>query len=165
MCGRGELRRSSVAGFLLSLVTLIFVSPSAAQSTDVAVIVNPRNSVTDVSSADLRRIFAGEKRYWGDGTRIKPIVRAPGCHERIVLLRVLRMSESEYKQYWSAQVFRGEADTEPLSVPSFGMVKEAVIAFRGAIALVDAQNVRSGMDVKIIRVDGHTPGDAGYPIH
>jgi ABC-type phosphate transport system substrate-binding protein len=146
-------------------VSLIFVSPSAAQSTDVAVIVNPRNSIADVSSADLRKIFAGEKRYWGDGARVKPIVQAPGCHERIVLLRLLRMSESEYRQYWTAQVFRGEADAEPLTAPSFGMVKEAVTAFRGAIALVDAHNVRSGMDVKIIKVDGHTPGDAGYPIH
>jgi hypothetical protein len=27
-----------------------------------------------------------------------------------VLLKLLAMSENEYEQYWTAQVFRGEAD-------------------------------------------------------
>jgi ABC-type phosphate transport system substrate-binding protein len=158
--------RRSVTILLLSwLAGAAMVGIAIAQNQNIAVIVNPKNPVTNVSSADLRKIFAGEKRSWPGGTKIKLIVRLPGCRERLVLLRILGMSESEYKQYWTAQVFRGEADAEPLGVPSFGMVREAAAVFPGAIGLVEAQNVRPDMNLKVIRVDRLLPGDSGYPVH
>jgi hypothetical protein len=45
---------------------------------------------------------------------------------------------------------------------SNGMQKEAVSLFPGAVALVVFQEVRSGM--KVVKVDGHLPGEAGYPL-
>jgi hypothetical protein len=157
-------RRSVLALLLPLLTTLALITPGTAQEGAVAVIVNPRNSITDVSSSDLRKIFNGEKRSWPAGVRIKLIVLAPGSHERLVLLRLLGMSESEYKHYWAAQVFRGDVDSEPLTVPSFGMVKEAATVFPGAIALVDARDVKPGMPLKVIKLDGHMPGDVGYSL-
>jgi hypothetical protein len=78
-------------------------------------------------------------------------------------MKLLAMSESEYRQYWTAQVFRGEADAEPMTVPSIGMQKEALKAFPGAISLVNVRDVKPGM--KVIKVDGLLPGAAGYPLH
>lgn len=72
------------------------------------------------------------------------------------------MSESEYKQYWTAQVFRGEAQAEPLTLPSNGMQKEAIVAIPGAIVLMDSRDVKP--PAKVVRVDGHLPGESGYPI-
>lgn len=138
---------------------------SQAQAGDVAVIVNPRNPVNNLTLDDLRKILSGGKRSWSAGVPVKLIVRAPGCRERLVVLRLLGMSEIDYRQYWTAQVIRGDADSEPVALPSFGMVKEAVTAFPGAISLVDAVNVRTGMYVKVIKIDGHSPGEAGYPLH
>jgi hypothetical protein len=158
-------RKSIAVSGLAWLASLIFIPLACAQGTDVAVVVNSNSTVTNVSSADLRKIFAGEKRTWPSGVPIKLIVRQPGCHERLVLLRILGMSESEYKQYWTAQVLRGEADAEPLTVPSFGMAKEATVAFLGAISLMDAANVKPGMNLKVISVDRLMPGDAGYRLH
>jgi ABC-type phosphate transport system substrate-binding protein len=158
--------RRSNAGLIFSLLALTILVPRAeAQNGDVAVIVNPNSSITNVSLGDLRKIFAGEKRSWPGGARIKIIVRPPGSHERVVLLRLLGISESEYKQYWAAQVFRGEADAEPVSLPSFGMVKEAAKTFPGAIGFTDARDIKPGMDLKVVKVDGHMPGDPGYPLH
>lgn len=160
------MRRKLVITVLLSwLVSYVLISVSAGQDADLAVVVNPKNSVSNVSSEDLRKILAGEKRSWPGGVPIKIIVRAAGCPERLVLLRILGMSESEYKRYWTGQVLRGEADSEPLTVFSFGMVKEATMVFPGAIGLVNAQNLKPGMNLKIIKVDGHMPGDTGYPVH
>jgi hypothetical protein len=73
------------------------------------------------------------------------------------------MSEAEYRQYWTAKVFRGEADGEPVVLPSFGMTKEAVGLFPGGIALVDVQDLKPGMNIKVIKVEGHMPGEPGYP--
>ena len=152
-----------VALFIFCLASLLSAPLAFGQADDVAVIVNPRSSLVNVSLGDLRKIFAGEKRSWQGGVPVKLIVRGPGCHERVVLLRLLGMSESDYKQHWTAQVMRGEADAEPFSVPSLGMVKEAAKAFPGAIGMVDAGSVQP--DMKVIKVDGHLPGEAGYPVH
>jgi hypothetical protein len=72
------------------------------------------------------------------------------------------MSEGEYKQYWTAQVLRGEADAEPLIVPSIGIQKEALILYPGAISMVSVRDVKPGM--KVIKIDGQMPGAAGYPL-
>jgi hypothetical protein len=138
---------------------------AAAQHFDFAVLVNSNNSATNVTMADLRKMFSGQKHSWPSGTPIKILVRAPGCRERMALLRILGMSEGEYKQYWTAQVVRGEADAEPLILPSFGMTKEALKLFPGAIALADAGDLKPGMALKILKVDGHLPGEDGYPVH
>jgi len=158
-------RKLTVALLLSSLSALLSVGAAHAQTTDIAVIVHPSNAVANISSADLRKIFAGQKHSWPGGIPIKVIVRGPGCHERLVLLKLLGISESEYKQYWSAQVFRGEADAEPVAVPSFGMTKEAVLALPGSISLVESQSVKPGMNMKIVKVDGRLPGEPGYPLH
>jgi hypothetical protein len=160
------MSRTPMTALLLSgFMILIFIRLAAAQGGDVAVVVNPRSAVTNVSSVELRKLFGGEKRSWPGGTPIKVIVRMPGCHERLALLRLLGMSESEYKHYWTVQVLRGEADAEPLAVPSFGMVKEATVTFPGGIGLVDTQNIKPGMNLKVISVDKLLPGDVGYAIH
>lgn len=52
----------------------------------------------------------------------RQVIRAcSGAYERVVLLKLLGMSESEYKRYWIAQVFRGEAQGEPVPLFSNGM--------------------------------------------
>ena len=117
----------------------------------------------DPCGHELRRLFAGEKHSWAGGLPVKLFIRAPGAYERVVLLKLLGMSEIEYKQYWTAQVFRGEAQAEPIPLFSNGMQKEALTAFPGAIALVNLQDVKPGM--KVVRVDGHLPGDVGYPLN
>jgi hypothetical protein len=148
---------------LLGLANLLFAPRATAQANDMAVVVNPDNATTNVSLSDLRKMFAGTKRSWPGGQAIKLITRSPGCVERLVLLKLLTMSESEYKQYWTLQVFRGEADAEPLVVPSVGMQKEALKLFPGAISLVNVQDVKPGM--KVLKVDGLLPGATGYPLH
>jgi ABC-type phosphate transport system substrate-binding protein len=158
------MRRILIIPLLACFVGLLQVRWSAAQTTDVAVVVNMNNPASNVSLADLRKIFSGVKRTWPNGVPIKLLVRAPGCHERLALLRLLGMSESEYKQYWTAQVYRGDADSEPVSILSFGMTKEAVAAIPGAIGLVEADSIKPGMPLRVIKIDGHLPGDPGYPI-
>jgi hypothetical protein len=147
---------------LISLTALPGVSVAAAPAGDVAVVVSAKNPLSELNSAELRKIFAGERRSWPTGLRIKLFVRAPGTPERVALLKLLTMTEREYKQYWTAQVFRGEAQSEPVVLFSNDLQREALKIFPGAIALVNAQDVKP--DMKVIKVDGRMPGDAGYPI-
>jgi hypothetical protein len=75
---------------------------------------------------------------------------------------IYQMSEEEYTQYWVAKVFRAEVTSPPKNVYSNDMQYELVAAIPGAIAVVDARNVRPG--VKVVRVDGKLPGEKGYPL-
>ncbi|MFZ0200981.1 MAG: substrate-binding domain-containing protein [Candidatus Sulfotelmatobacter sp.] len=153
----------STVGLLLPGLTMLSFAPRASgQNSDVAVVVNSGNPVTNVSLGDLRRIFAGTKHSWPGGEAIKLVTRGPGCAERTTLLKLLAMSEIEYKQYWTAQIFRGEADAEPFTVPSVGMQKEALNLFPGAISLVKVMEIKPGM--KVLKVDGLLPGDARNPL-
>ena len=148
---------------LIWLASLVCAWPALAQQADFAIVVNAKNPVTNLMAADVRSLFAGEKRSWPGGIPVKPFVRGSGTEERRAVLKLLGMSESEYKQHWISQVFRGEAQAEPLALPSNGMLKEAVAAFPGGIALMNAQDVKPGM--KVLRVNGRLPGEPGYPLH
>jgi hypothetical protein len=156
-------KRSLTALWLACLATLVLVPASRAQSRDIAVVVNPNNPVTNVSVSDVRKLFTGEKRNWPGGVPVRLILRIPGSREHEALLRLLGLGEGEYKQYWAAQMFRGEAESGSVTAPSLGIAKEAAIALPGAVTLVDVQDLKPGM--KVIRVNGRLPGEPGYPLH
>jgi hypothetical protein len=157
-----NMKRSILVLPLTFLASLAFISSAAAQG-DLAVVVNSGNPAANISRAELRKVLSGDQPFWPGGARVKIILRAPGCRERTALLQFLRLSESEFKQRWTAQVVRGEVDTEPFVAPSIGMVLEAVRALPGAVSLVSAADLKPGM--KVIKVDGLLPGAPGYPLH
>jgi ABC-type phosphate transport system substrate-binding protein len=157
--------KRSFAVILLALMLTLAGSTIDAQQQpqDVAVIVNPQNPADSITSTDLRKVFSGEKRSWNSNIPVFLIVRAPQAKERDVLLtHVLKMSESEYKQYWVKKVYSGEVPREPLSLFSNGMQLEAVRSEKGGIALVNLSDVRQG--VKVLKLDGRLPGTTGYPL-
>jgi phosphate transport system substrate-binding protein len=160
---RVTMKRKNIVIFLAQIFLLLASWKAHGEEVAIAVIVNPDNPVTNLSLADLRRIFSGEKRAWPGGTPIKLIVRGPGAPEREALLRLLGISEGQYKEFWTTQVFRGEAESEPIAVPSFGMEKEAITALRGGIAMVEANKVKP--DMKVVKIDGLLPGEPGYKLH
>lgn len=134
-----------------------------AQQADVAVIVNPGNPVDSITSADLRKLFMGDKASWGGGLAATPFVRSAPAHDRDVLLKVvLKMTDAQYQEYWIKKVYSGGAAHEPLAVMSTSMQLDAVRSQKGGIALVSASEVKDG--VKVIKVDGLMPGAPGYPL-
>ena len=148
--------------FLLGCV-LIAALTSPAQSQNIAVVVSPNNPLSNLPIADLRKAFMGDRKSWPNGSAIKLLTRSPGTPERAALLRLMGMSETEYKRNWTAKIYRGEAESEPVTLPSNGMQKEALAVYPGGIAFVAAPDVKLGM--KILKVNGKLPDEEGYPIH
>ena len=151
--------------FLLIWLSMILQCPSAAQTAraDVAVVVNADTPVSDLSLSDVRKVLLGERQYWNSKLPVTLLIRAPVARERDVVLKVIyQMSEAQFKQYWVAKIFRAEAASPPKIVYSNDMQYDLVTAIPGAIAFVDAKAVRPG--VKVLRVDGHLPGEKDYPL-
>lgn len=147
-------------------LSALFQWPSSAQTTrgaDIAVVVHPDTPVSDLSLAEVRKVLLGDRQYWNSKLPVVLLIRAPVARERDVVLRVIyQMTETQFKQFWVAKIFRAEAATPPKIVYSNDMQYELVAAIPGAIAFVDAHNVRPGL--KVLRVDGHLPGDRDYPL-
>jgi len=149
----------------MAVIALAGATLSFAQTAqDVAVIVHPKNTVDNLTMADLAKIFRGERQYWRSNLPVLVLLRSSGSHEREVLLRnVFHMTESQYKQYWISRIMRAEATSPPAELYSSGMTKEGVSSIPGSIACINASDVKPG--VKVVRINGRLPGEAGYPLH
>jgi ABC-type phosphate transport system substrate-binding protein len=153
------------AALWLILLLCIGGPPRAAAQAGrpVAIVVNPRTRVDNLSFSELRRIFMGEQQFWADRSKVTLLVRAPTAYERdVVLNRIYRMDEDRFRQYWIAKMFRAEVAAGPKLVYSSDMAINLIAAIPGAITFVPASAVMAG--VKVVRVDGKLPGDAGYPL-
>lgn len=136
---------------------------TSAAPLDVAVIVNAKTPVDNLSMSDLRKILLGDRQFWTPGNRITLLIRAPVAHERdVVLKRVYQMSEAQFRQYWIAKLFRAEVPAGPKVVYSNQTAIELVEGLPGAIGFVAAGQAPRG--VKVARIDGHLPGEKGYPL-
>lgn len=152
---------------LMAIVILLasHFSYSVHADTDVAVaiVVHPNASVSELSMAQLRRIFLAEKQFWQDNSRVTILVRAPGAVERaLVLDRIYQMNEDQFRQYWIAKMFRAEVPSGPKIVFSSNMAMELVTVIKGSITFVNA--VELTPDAKVVRIDGLMPSDEGYPL-
>lgn len=147
----------------LCLVCFSQVLAQGTRGADIAVVVNPETPVTDLSLADVRAVFLGERQYWTAKVPVVLLIRAPAARERDVVLKIIyQMTDTQFKRYWIAKIFRAEAASAPKTVYSSGMTQELVTAIPGAIALIESREVRPPL--KVVRVDGHLPGEPGYPL-
>jgi len=161
--------RSSPARVACAIVaTVLLLSSGAAvaqtQPEAVAVVVNPSVDVDNLTFAELRKIMLGERQFWTSGQPITIIVRGPVAHERtLVLQKVYKMTEDQYRQYWVAKVFRAEVTSGPRVVLSNDEAVSLVSVVEGAIAVVAAEDVPEGL--RVLRIDGHLPGEPDYPLN
>ena len=146
------------------VLAVIGMASMAAQAADIAIVVRPDVPVDNLSFAELRRLFLGDRQFWTSNVRVTLLVRAPGAHERDVVLKsIYQMSEAQFRQYWIAKVFRAEAASGPRIVYSNEMAVDLVGGTPGAVAFVDASQVPKGL--KVLKINGLLPGAKEYPLH
>lgn len=154
---------TSRRALLIAALGSLGLRPAGAAPGDVAIIVRPETPVDNLSMGDLRRVFLGDRQFWSSSLRVTLLVRAPGAHEReVVLNTVYQMSEAQYRQYWIAKVFRAEAAAAPRIVYSNEMAVELTNSLPGAMAFVDAAQVPKNL--KVVKINGVLPGDNKYPL-
>lgn len=149
---------------LQSAMPPLFAEMQSGKAGDLAIVVHPGTPVADLTFADLRKVFMGEKQYWGRDTPVVLLIRAPASAERDAVLKTIyQMSEPQFKQFWIAKIFRAETTTPPKIVFSSDSTNVLVETVPGAIAFMAAGEARPGL--KVLRIDGHLPGEAGYRLH
>ncbi len=154
--------RQACWGFcILMLVGIVLVGDVSASG--FAVVVNKSNNADNVSLSDLMKYFRAETQFWPNGKKVVILLREAGSEEKKVLLdKVYKQSEDELKKMWVGKVYKNEIASPPKTVSSPSALIKAVMDTEGGIGIVKAEEA-SG-DVKVLKIDGKLPNDAGYPL-
>ena len=134
---------------------LLLATPCFAHH--MAVVVSKTNTVDNMTSAQLGKIFRAEIRKWPDGKGVVLVIHRASPGEAITLEHLNKMTATQF-QAWAAEhrdsVKFVDSDEDVLTV---------IETTPGAVGLVD---VRSLTDrVKLVRVDGKVPMEDGYLPH
>lgn len=140
--------------FLLPFV-LVGLLSCLVEAKQLAIVAEKSNTTTNLSTAELVKMFLAKTRSWPDGKPVIVVVRDLSSRDmQLVVRKILNMTPSEAHAF--AEAHRGAivvADSD-----------EAVIRFvsgtRGAIGVVDLFSLTK--DVNVLKVDGKLPVEQGY---
>jgi ABC-type phosphate transport system substrate-binding protein len=139
----------------LLIFLLTFLTPCFAHH--MAVVVNKENPVDNVTAVHLARIFRSEIKRWADGKAMVLVLHKDSSGETETLQRLNKMSAAEWKALMAEHkdsISLADSDAEVLKI---------VQSTPGAIGLVDVRSVDN--TIRVVRVDGKLPMEAGYLPH
>lgn len=152
---------------LITLTAALGIMVSAAQAQDkagdLAVVVGKNNPLDNVTSAELVKIFKAEKAKGPDGTKFVLGVPATGSPERNAMLAgVYETDEAGYGKYFLQATFTGLVAAAPKQVSGGAALCGFAAGTPGGITCMRASEATDA--VKIVKVDGHAPGEADYKL-
>lgn len=153
----------ALLGCAFAFAQLSAPEQSAAER-NLAIVVNRSNPVNGLTTADLRRVFLGERGHWPNGRRITLVMLEPGWLERdTVLSSIYHMNETEFNNHFLHGLFTGEVFVSPKTLSTPEGVRKFIFNVPGAIGYLRASDVDK--TVKVIRIDERLPGEKGYKLH
>jgi ABC-type phosphate transport system substrate-binding protein len=140
-------------------VALCVAAPTVARA-QYAIIVNPANGVDNLTLDQLKRVFLGQSATLPNG---KPAELAFFTPERATFSKsVLGLPDAAVKQRWIGIVFRGESTSQPQDLAQPEQVRKFVAEHPNGVAFVRVADADAS--VKVLRIDGKKPADAGYAV-
>ncbi len=150
---RQVLRVAVVCGVLVCAAM-----PLLAAMKNWALVAAAGSKLQDVSLAELSKLCKGTQKSWPDGRNFTLVVQNPDTPEmRGALEKLLGVSDAELKPTLAKM---NEGRVVLKVVESDEDLIRTVEATPGAVGLLDVYAINSA--VKVLRVDGKLPFDAGY---
>ncbi len=161
----GNATRFLTAAFAVGLLCASLAAAQNGKPKDVpvAVIVNEKNPVKNISFNDLRALLRMERQFWPHKKRCILFLPRSGSPESKVLLdTVYKMTHRKLQRYWVQRLFSGEIPAKPTYVPNAKAAGSRVRKSVGGLSVVKLSEVPKG--VRVLSIDGKKPGDAGYAL-
>lgn len=134
----------------------------AAGNVTLAVIVPKDSSVQALKLGELRRVFTNADDSGFSGQRLLPFNHPARSTDRVAFDQVvLKMNPDEVSRFWIDRKIRG-LPGPPRAVDSLSALLRLVARQSGAIGYARPGQITK--DVRVIRIDGKLPNEAGYPI-
>jgi hypothetical protein len=143
---------------LLLCAASMIAGNSAAAIKNMAVVISAGSKVSDVPLADLVKLCKGTQKSWGDGKNFLLVVKNPEAPEmHVVAQRLFVDAGGDIK---GAIAKMNESRVTVKIAGSDEELLRIVEATPGAVGIIDVYSINSS--VKVLRVDGKLPFDAGY---
>ena len=156
------MKRSTLTKRLPIAAVLCFVAMQAASAApaakNMALVVAAGSKLSDVPLAELTKLCKGVQKAWPDGKNFTLVMKDPEAPEmRVAVQKLFGASPGEAK---SAIAKLNESRLIVRIVASDEDLLRMVESTPGAVGLLDVYSITSA--VKVLRVDGKLPFDAGY---
>ena len=141
----------------LFLVLLIWAAslPCAVQAKQLALVSDKSNTTSNLTAAELAKIFNAHSRNWPDGKPITVVMRDPSSADmQLVLRKLFNMTPEQ------AHTFVQSHRDLIMVADSDDAVLRFVSTSRGAIGVVDLYSLTQ--DVNVVKIDGKLPVEQGY---
>lgn len=140
---------------IMLLLAWLATASSLLQAKELALVADAANTTTNLTTAELVKIFNQHTRNWPDGKPIVVVLRDPGCADmQLVLRKVLNMTPDQAREF--IQAHRGAI----VVADSDDSVLRFVSTNRGAVGVVDLYSLTKG--VTVLKIDGKLPVQQGY---
>ena len=158
MNGNACVNRLRIAAVLCASVFL--AAPAVPAVKNMAVIVSAGSKLADVPLADLTKLCKGTQKAWPDGKSFTLVIKNPESSEmRGVVQKILGGATPDIK---AAIAKLNESRQVIKIVDNDEDLLHTVEATPGAVGIVDVYAINSA--VKVLRLDGKLPFDAGYAL-
>lgn len=153
-----------MSGKLFILAILCLGLTAVAGAKDVALIANKNNSVPDIALADLIKVCKGQMSRWPDGKPVTLVMREPGSADLKLVEEKVYGVASEAVRELVAAANHNRTDRPAIILGSSDEdVIRRVESVPGAVGLVNVYSITGG--VKVVKVAGKLPLEAGYLLH
>ncbi len=138
---------------------------SAPQGGPLAVVVHKSSRQENITTGELRKMLTGDLRVWQDSSPVV-LVQQPDENpsQKRMLKILLKTTPAGYNNQLLQVQFQGRALPAIRVLNSDANAIAFVWNVPGAVSVVDAAAAEGSIHVKILRVDGKLPGEAGYPL-
>jgi hypothetical protein len=153
-------RRNAFRLAALACAAALFPGNAAPGIKNMAVVASAGSKLQDVPLAELAKLCKGTQKAWPDGRSFTLVIRDPESPDlRVAVQKLFGVSASEVK---SSIAKINETRAVVRIVESDDDLLRTVEATPGAVGILDVYAINS--TVKVLRIDGKLPFDAGYAL-
>jgi ABC-type phosphate transport system substrate-binding protein len=129
--------------------------PCAVQAKQFAIVADKANTTSNLTAAELVKIFNAHSHTWPDGKPVTVVMRDPSSAEmQLVLRKLLNMTAEQ------AHTFVLSHRDSIMVADSDDAVLRFVSTSHGALGVVDLYSLTQ--DVNVLKIDGKLPVEQGY---
>jgi ABC-type phosphate transport system substrate-binding protein len=129
--------------------------PCTVQAKQFAIVADKANTTSNLTAAELVKIFNAHSHTWPDGKPVTVVMRDPSSAEmQLVLRKLLNMTAEQ------AHTFVLSHRDSIMVADSDDAVLRFVSTSHGALGVVDLYSLTQ--DVNVLKIDGKLPVEQGY---
>jgi ABC-type phosphate transport system substrate-binding protein len=130
-------------------------APCLLEAKQLAVVTDTSNATTNLTAAELIKIFNAHVHTWADGRPVIIVVRDPASADmELVLRKILNMTPAQASSFIEAH------KPSIIVADSDDAVLHFVSTNRGAVGIVDLYSLTK--DVNVVKINGKLPVEQGY---